>query len=164
MTSSPENASLLAILNKQLQVVQDLSGILVASRTAFVTMDVEAIYQHVAIQTECCDDLRTLEEQRKKAWQVACCAANIDPGAASLRSLIARLDPEVGAKIREIVTKLVLAEGELRHLNRANTILIDGSRRTLTILGNLLASFAPTYANPINPRNSGEPAASVPLL
>lgn len=161
MKPSLEIVSLLAILDKQLHAVQELSAELIACRTAFAAMNVEAIYRHIAVQTTLCDDLRTLDEQRKEALRAACSAEGIEPTTASLNGLIVRFDSRVGTKIRDIVTKLVLAEGELRQLNRANTILIDGSRRTLTILGNLLSSFAPTYASPISARNSAAPARSV---
>ena len=161
MNASPESANLLGILDRQLHAVQELSAELVACRTAFVAMDVEAIYRHTAIQTALCDSLRTLEEQRNVAWRAACCAAGVDPAAGNVSSLVALLDPRVGMAIRDIVTKLVLADGELRRLNRANTILIDGSRRTLTILGNVLASFAPMYASPVKAHTAGSQTVSV---
>ena len=163
MNASPETMDLLGILDRQLHAVQELSAELIASRTVLVAMDMEAIYRHTAIQTALCDSLRSIEEQRKAAWRVACCVAGVDPGTGNVSSLAALLDPRVGIAIRDIVTKLALADGELRRLNRANTILIDGSRRTLTILGNVLASFAPTYASPLTARNQGAQASSVTL-
>jgi hypothetical protein len=163
MNASPETMNLLAVLDKQLHCVQELSAELLAGRKAFVTMEVEVVYRHVAAQTALCDNLRTLDERRKEAWQTTCATMGIDTVSASLGSLISRLDPRIGARIRDVVTKLALAEGELRHLNRANTILIEGSRRTLTILGNLLASFAPTYSSPVSAHPMASQPARVPV-
>ena len=163
INASPETVNLLGILDRQLHAVQELSAELIACRTAFVAMDVDGIYRHTAIQSALCDSLHTLEEQRRVAWRAACCGAGVDPATGNVSSLVALLDPRLGMAIRDIVTKLVLADGELRRLNRANTILINGSRRTLTILGNVLASFAPTYASPLTARNQGAQASSVTL-
>jgi hypothetical protein len=148
MSVSIQVASLIGTLDRQLSLIRDLSSELVACRTAYVAMDLDAIYQHIATQTALCDQIRQIDEDRKIAWSAACASVGLDSHIGDLRSLVARLDPAVGAAMRDVVTKLALAEGDLRHLNRAHTVLIDGSRRTLAILTNVLASFAPTYARP----------------
>jgi len=157
MSSEMAAASLVGTLEKQLRLLRELSSELVACRTAYVAMDIESIYQHIATQTALCDQLQRLESDRKMAWRVTCQAVGIDPGASDLRTLVSRLDPKIGSAMREVVTKLALAEGELRHLNRAHTVLVDGSRRTLSILGNVLASFAPTYTRPSAPEPAAQP-------
>lgn len=159
MTSPVEAASLLGTLESQLRLLRELSSELVACRTAYVAMDLNAMYEHIATQTALCDQLRQREGERRIAWRAACTAANVDPDANDLRELIARLEPKIGISMREIVTKLALAEGDVRELNRAHTILINGSRRTLSILGNVLASFAPTYERP-NGTPDSTPAAA----
>jgi flagellar FlgN protein len=148
VTAFIEAASLLGTLEKQLHIFHELSSDLVASRSAYIKMDLDRMYQHIAMQSALCDHLRQLEADRKTAWLALCAAMAMDPETSDLPSLIARLDPKIGASMREVITKLVLAEGELRHLNRAHSLLIDGSRRTLSMLGNILASFAPTYTRP----------------
>jgi hypothetical protein len=160
MTPSIEAASLMGTLDKQLRLLRELSSDLVACRTAYVAMDLDAIYRHIATQTALCDQLRQLEDDRRIAWRATCVAAGLDGEAGDLRALISRLDPQIGAGMREIVTKLALADGELRHLNRAHTVLVEGSRRTLAILGNVLASFAPTYVRPANGVDAANPATN----
>lgn len=145
MSSPIEAAGLLGILEKQLRLFRELSGDLLACRTAYVTMNLDAIYQHIATQSAICDQLRQIDRERKVAWCAACAASGIDPDIVDLCELTMRIDPKIGETMRDVVTKLALAEGELRNLNRAHTVLIDGSRRTLAILGNVLASFSPTY-------------------
>ncbi|HEY6466021.1 MAG TPA: hypothetical protein VIY69_08525 [Candidatus Acidoferrales bacterium] len=150
MNSSIEAAGLLGILEKQLRLFRELSGDLVACRTAYVAMNLDAIYQHIGTQSAICDQLRDIDRERKIAWCATCAASGVDPDAADLRELTTRIDTGIGEAMRDVVTKLALAEGELRNLNRAHTVLIDGSRRTLAVLGNVLASFSPTYARPAN--------------
>jgi len=156
MNSEIAAASLLGTLEKQLRLLRELSGELVSCRAAYVAMDVDAMYQHIATQTALCDQLQQLESERKVAWKATCAAVGIDPVSTDLRLLINRLDPKIGCAMREAVTKLALAEGELRHLNRAHTVLVEGSRRTLSILGNVLASFTPTYAPPVTSESTAK--------
>lgn len=159
-----EAAGLLGALEKQLHLLQELSCELVACRTAFVTMDLDGIYEHSAIQTALCDHLHQAEGERKIAWREMLMASGLDADATDLSALIARLEPKVAIRIREVVTKLALAEGELRHLNRVHTVLINGSQRTLVVLGNVLASFAPTYGRPLgNPDSTLPEGTGVPL-
>lgn len=160
MNAGIEAASLLGTLEKQLRLLHELSSELVASRAAYVKMDLDAIYQHIAVQTALCDQLHHLEEERKVAWRAACTASGLDPEAGDIRALIGTLEPDGRARMRDAVTKLALAEGELRHLNRAHTVLVEGSRRTLAILGNVLASFAPTYSRPTGSSSSTAPLES----
>lgn len=148
MNSSIESAALLGTLEKQLRLFRELSADLVASRTAYGTMNLDAMYQHIASQTAICEELRQIEGDRKVAWRVACTASGLDSEKSDLRELAGRIDPDFADPIRDVVTKLAIAEGELRNLNRAHAVLIEGSRRTLAILGNVLASFAPTYGRP----------------
>lgn len=148
MNSSTEAAGLLGILEKQLRLFRELSGDLLACRAAYVSMNLDAIYQHIATQGAICDQLHETDRERKLAWCAACAASGIDPDIVELCELTMRIDPKIGEAMRDVVTKLALAEGELRNVNRAHTVLIDGSRRTLAILGNVLASFSPTYVRP----------------
>ncbi|MGH9572287.1 MAG: hypothetical protein ACRD40_01985 [Candidatus Acidiferrales bacterium] len=158
MSSSIESGALLGALEKQLRLFRGLSADLVASRTAYGTMNLDAIYQHIASQTAICEEWREIENDRKTAWHAACTASGLDPEKSDLRELTARIDPNFAEPIRDVVTKLAIAEGELRNLNRTHSVLIEGSRRTLAILGNVLASFAPTYGRP---SGTSESAAAV---
>jgi len=157
MNSFVEAAELFDVLERQLRLLRELSADLIASRSAYVGMNLDAIYRHIATQTAICDQLRSIDEERTIAWSAVCASCGLDPYASDLRQLALRIDPKIGELMRDVVTKLALAEGELRNLNRAHAVLIDGSRRTLAILGNVLASFCPTY---VRPGNSPSVAAS----
>lgn len=160
MNPNLQTVSLAGTLEKQLHLLRELSGELMACRTAYVKMDLDAIYQHIASQSALCDQLRQVEGERQSAWRAACVGCGVDPSAGDLAALLTRLDPCSATRIREIVTELALAEGELRHLNRAQMVLVEGSRRTLGILANVLSSFAPMYARPAAP---AEPATGARL-
>ena len=160
MNSPIEGAALLGTLEKQLRLFRELSAELVSCRTAYVAMNLDAIYQHIARQTAICDQFRQIEDERKVAWRAACLSNGLDPEKSDLRELTARLNPNIAEPVRDIATKLAIAEGELRNLNRAHTVLIDGSRRTLAILGNVLASFAATYPRPAGSSESAAAAGT----
>ena len=78
MNSSIESAALLGALGKQLRLFRELSADLVASRTAYGTMNLDAIYQHIATQTAICEEFRQIEDDRKSAWRAACTAVDLD--------------------------------------------------------------------------------------
>lgn len=158
MNASIEGAALLGTLEKQLRLFRELSADLVACRTAYVAMNLDAIYQHIATQTAICEQFHQIESERKAAWRAACLASGLDGEKSDLRQLTSCLNPHIAEPIRDVATKLAIAEGELRNLNRAHTVLIEGSRRTLAILGNVLASFAPTYSRPAGSSESAVPA------
>jgi hypothetical protein len=145
---SPEIASLTDTIERELGLLRELAGDLIACRAAFTGMDLDAIYVHIAKQAMLCQKLQKAEEERIKAWQEgAAHAGNLTPGG-DLRAWIQSLDPPVALRLRALLTELVVAEGEVRNLNRVHTLLIDGSRKTLNVLTNALASFSPTYTAP----------------
>ncbi len=148
MNSSTEAAALLGVFEKQLRLFRELSADLVACRTAYVGMDLDAIYRHITTQTAICEQLRQIAEERRNAWRAVCLASGVDPEKTDLGELMKGLNAQSAEPVRDVVMRLAIAEGELRNLNRAHSVFIDGSRRTLAILGNVLGSFSPTYARP----------------
>jgi hypothetical protein len=47
-----------------------------------------------------------------------------------------------------VLTALAVAEGEIRHLNHSHMVLLDGTKRTLNILSNAMATLSPIYGPP----------------
>jgi|SRR5215831_8015176 len=152
--------SLAGTLERQLRLLRELSGDLTECRKAYVDMDIEAIYRHIATQSLLCDQLHQSEVERTAAWRAICESLDLDPEAVNARVVLESLEPQGAAQIREILTALALAEGELRHLNRAQTVLVEGSRRTLSVLANVLGSFAPIYGRPAADRPSSAVAGN----
>ena len=154
---SPEIANLTDTIERELNLLRELAGDLIACRTAFTGMDLDAIHMHVAKQAMLCEKLQKVEAERATAWQTGAQRGGLPTPGGAVRAWIQSLDPPVAARLRELLTELVVAEGEVRNLNRVHTLLIDGSRKTLNVLTNALAAFNPTYAAPA----ASKPLASV---
>jgi hypothetical protein len=137
---SPEISSLTDTIERQLGVLRELAGDLIACRPAFTGMDLDAIHMHIARQARICDKLQKAEVERARAWQEGAARAGALTPGGDLRAWIQSLDPPVALRLRGLLTDLVVAEGEVRNLNRVHTLLIDGSRKTLNVLTNALAS------------------------
>lgn len=152
--------SLAGTLERQLRLLRELSADLFECRKAYVDMDLDAIYRHIAAQSLLCDQLHQSEIERKAAWRAICKSLDLDPEAVNARVVLENLEPQAAAQIREILTALALAEGDLRNLNRAQTVLVEGSRRTLSVLANVLGSFAPIYGRPVADRSSSAAAGN----
>jgi|SRR5580704_2825947 hypothetical protein len=148
MSTPLELASLFESLAKQLSLLRQLVEELTTCRPAFVAMDLEGIYLHISKQTEICENLRKTEVARAAAWKAATENLGLPPVDGNLRGWLEGIDKEDADRFRRLLTELAVAEGEVRHQNRMHITLVDGSRRTLNVLGNALAAFSPTYALP----------------
>jgi hypothetical protein len=144
----PETANLTETIERELSLLRELAGELIACRTAFTGMDIDAIYAHIGKQAKLCEKLQLVGRERATAWQGEFAGWKLPLGDRDLRSWLESLDPAIGRRMRELLTELALAEGEVRNLNRVHTLFLDGSRRTLNIMANALATFLPTYAQP----------------
>jgi hypothetical protein len=150
MTTQTELAfgRLTDMLESRLSLLRELARELVVCRRAYVAMDLEAIYGHIERQSAACRDLREAEESRSRAWQAVSATLEESSTDRDLETSIETLRPDMAAHLRRVLSESALAEDEIRHLNQANTVLIDGSRRTLNVLANVLVAFSPTYARP----------------
>lgn len=144
----PATTNLSETIECELSLLRELAGDLIACRSAFVGMDIEAIYAHIGRQAKLCEKLRQAGQERARAWQAEFKSPMQPQGKKDIRSWIKSLDPAVGQRMRELLTELALAEGEVRNLNRVHTLFLEGSRRTLNVVANALAVFAPTYGPP----------------
>ena len=138
-------------IRRELLLLRDLAGDLIACRKAFTGSDLDRIYEHISRQADLSSKLIVAQKERLRVWNAIAAAAingsdhREEP---NLRSSMDSLDAPTAAHLRSLLTELALAEGEVRNLNRVHSLLLEGSRRTLNILSNALAAFAPTYAPP----------------
>jgi hypothetical protein len=144
----PEIAHLTKTIQAELSLLRELAGDLIACRKSFAGMDLEAIYEHVARQALLCEKLQLIGRERLTAWQAEFAGRSQPANATDLRVWIESLEPDLGRNMRELLTQLALAEGEVRNLNHVHTLFLNGSRRTLNVLANALAAFSPTYSQP----------------
>jgi hypothetical protein len=157
MTTPTEFAQLTETIEAQARLLRELASDLSESQSAYVAMNLEAIYSHAAAQTELCERLRGAERARASAWRAARAALPMDLSDAEtgragseLKNWIAESDPALAERLRRALTDMALAEGQVRHLHQAHTVMLEGSRRTIQMLANALTIFSPMYAAPRN--------------
>jgi len=148
MSKPAELVSLMETLERKLGLFRELTSELVDARPAFVKMELDEIYSHIAKQKQLCEQIRKTEESSAEAWKAVRPVGHEPPREAELPVWLNSIDVESADQFRRLLTDIALAEGELRHQNRINITLVDGSRRTLNVLGNALAAFSPTYSLP----------------
>jgi hypothetical protein len=149
-------------IRSELLLLRDLAGDLIACRKAFTGSDLDGIYEHISRQADLSEKLIAAQRHRGEVLNKSLVASTNPRGDSepSLRSLMDTLDAPTAVHLRSLLTELALAEGEVRNLNRVHSLLLDGSRRTLNILSNALAAFAPTYPQPSH-RNLSLPQDAV---
>jgi hypothetical protein len=54
-----------------------------------------------------------------------------------------------GSRVSELLAELAAVQREIRELNCEQTIIVEGSRRTLHMMANALATFSPMYNRPV---------------
>jgi hypothetical protein len=145
---SLEIVKLTEILERKLQLLHELSEELGACRGAFVSMNLEAIYLHIDAQTNTCQKLKIVEGERSAIWSALSVSRSEPANGGTLSSWIKSLDLDAGNRLRRVLTALAVAEGEIRHLNHSHTVLLDGTKRTLSILSNAMATLSPIYGPP----------------
>jgi hypothetical protein len=145
---SVEITRLTDILERKLRFLHELGEELNACRGAFVSMNLEAIYLHIDAQANICQKLQIVEQERTTVWIALSISRDEPKNGGTLSSWIKSLEAETGNRLRRVLTALAVAEGEIRHLNHSHTVLLDGTKRTLNILSNAMATLSPIYGPP----------------
>lgn len=135
-------------LERHLGLLHELAGEMHLARAALASMNLEGIYEHNARQSELCERLRLEQAHRDRAQGPASAGVKTSPSGEELRGWLSSLDAQASQRIRKMLRELAAAANEIREMNRVQTRLIQGTRRTLYVMGNTFASFAPTYSLP----------------
>ncbi|MGH9738529.1 MAG: hypothetical protein ACRD4X_08055 [Candidatus Acidiferrales bacterium] len=154
MSAVVETAQLAEAIEAQSRLMRKLANEMEESRTAYIAMNLEAIYGHVTAQTELCERLSEADRARAAASQALRAAlpaelwteGNALPD--DLNRWFATIDPASAERLRHAITDMALAEGQARHLHRAHAVMLEGSRRTIQMLANALTTFSPFYSAP----------------
>jgi hypothetical protein len=141
---------LVQTLERKLEVLKELHTELSSCRDAFVSMNLDSIYAHVAAQTMICEKLKAIDLEQNAEWSA------LHPGMASadaptgddLRTWLESLDPVLAQRMSRTLTSLAIAEADVRHMNHAHSVLLQGTCRTLKVMSNAFAGMAPTYLPP----------------
>jgi hypothetical protein len=145
------SGKLVQTLERKLTVLKELHAELSSCRDAFVQMNLDSIYAHVAAQSMICEKLKAIEADQNSEWRALHPAASrepADPTGADLRNWLESLDPILAYRMSRTLTSLAIVEADVRHMNHAHSVLLQGTCRTLKIMSNAFTGMAPTYLPP----------------
>ena len=150
----------LELLERRLATLQLLAADLDESRSAYVTLDLRAMHQHISHQENLCAEIRLLdaELQAMKGKLAELAAAGQIP--ATRAELEAQLDPASARQLQLLLGGLKAIQADVRRLSRVHSELLRRSRRSVNVLLNFLAHYSGTYPSPIT-RSRGIPLASL---
>jgi hypothetical protein len=150
----------LELLERRLATLRLLATDLDESRSAYVTLDLLAMHQHIAHQENLCTEIRMLdaELQDLKGTLAGLAAAGEIPS--SLGDLETQLDPTSARQLHLLLGGLKAIQADVRRLSRVHSELLRRSRRSVNVLLNFLAHYSGTYPLPVT-RSSGAPFASL---
>jgi len=150
----------LELLERRLATLRLLATDLDESRSAYVTLDLRAMHQHISHQENLCTEIRMLDAELHdlKGTLAGLAAASEIP--ASLGDLEAQLDPTSGRQLHLLLGGLKAIQADVRRLSRVHSELLRRSRRSVNVLLNFLAHYSGTYPLPVI-RSKGTPFASL---
>ena len=142
------------LLERRLSLLDALTKTLAESRADFIALDLEAMRGRIREQEQFCGQIRALDQDISQA-QVQCARlAGVPSASAEIRWPAPRgTEPALAEKIRETMSRVAAAQGQLQQLNNAHQAMLRRSRRTVHVLLNLFQSHAPTYAAQVAPAN-----------
>jgi chromosome segregation ATPase len=148
----------LELLERRLATLRLLATDLDESRSAYVTLDLRSMHEHIARQENLCTEIRLLdaELQNMKEKLRALAAAGEIPS--SLSELEAQLDPTSARQLHLLMGGLKAIQADVRRLSRVHSELLRRSRRSVNVLLNFLAHYLGTYPLPLT-RSRGMPLA-----
>jgi len=138
-----ENNNSLAALETQLDLSRKLKTEIAESRAAYAAWDLDAIYRHIGAQAVLCLQLQNNSEAMRPGHEPPAA-----PGGGDMVQVVTRPGARDGSRVSELLAELAAVQREIRELNSEQTIIVDGSRRTLQMMANALATFSPMYDRP----------------
>jgi hypothetical protein len=150
----------LELLERRLATLRLLAADLDESRTAYVTLDLRAMHQHIARQENLCTEVRMLDHelQNMKDKLRGLAAAGEMPS--TLGELEAQLDPMSARQLHLLMGGLKAIQADVRRLSRVHSELLRRSRRSVNVLLNFLAHYSGTYPLPLA-QSKGMPYVSM---
>ena len=150
----------LELLERRLATLRLLATDLDESRSAYVTLDLRAMHQHIAHQENLCTEIRQLDtELQAMKGKLSALAAN-GQIPATLAELEAQLDPTSARQLHLLLGGLKAIQADVRRLSRVHSELLRRSRRSVNVLLNFLAHYSGTYPIPAA-GSKGMPYASI---
>jgi hypothetical protein len=139
----------LELLERRLATLRMLAADLDASRSAYVTLDLRAMHQHIARQENLCTEIRTLDTELQNMREQLRGLVATGEMPATLGDLEAQLDPSSARQLHLLLGGLKTIQADVRRLSRVHSELLRRSRRTVNVLLNFLAHYSGKYPLPI---------------
>ncbi len=135
----------LELLEKRLATLRLLATDLDESRSAYVTLDLRLMHQHISRQENLCTEVRLLDaELQRMKEKLRSLAANGEMPT-TLSELEAQLDPASARQLHLLLGGLKAIQADVRRLSRVHSELLRRSRRSVNVLMNFLAHYSGTY-------------------
>ena len=148
------------LLERRLATLRLLATDLDESRSAYVTLDLRAMHQHIAHQENLCTEIRLLDAELRELKTKLTGRPSAGEMNPMFHSLDAQLDPTSARQLNLLLGGLKAIQSDVRRLSRVHSELLRRSRRSVNVLLNFLAHYSGTYPLPVL-RAKGAPFASL---
>ncbi len=139
----------LELLEKRLATLRLLAADLDESRSAYVTLDLRLMHQHISRQENLCTEIRLLDGELQRMKEKLRTLAIAGEMPATLGELEAQLDPASARQLHLLLGGLKAIQADVRRLSRVHSELLRRSRRSVNVLMNFLAHYSGTYPAPL---------------
>lgn len=139
----------LELLERRLATLRLLAADLDESRSAYVTLDLRAMHQHIAHQENLCTEIRMLDAELQEVKRKLADSGAAGAMPASLSELEVQLDPASARQLHLLLGGLKAIQADVRRLSRVHSELLRRSRRSVNVLLNFLAHYSGTYPSPM---------------
>ena len=150
----------LELLERRLATLRLLAADLDESRSAYVTLDLRAMHQHISRQENLCTEIRMLDSELRNYERETQRLGRRGRNSPTLGELEAQLDPTSARQLHLLLGGLKAIQADVRRLSRVHSELLRRSRRSVNVLLNFLAHYSGTYPLPLT-RSKGMPYASM---
>ena len=150
----------LELLERRLATLRMLAADLDESRSAYVTLDLRSMHDHISRQENLCTEIRLLDTELQKMKEELRGLAATGELPSTLSELEAQLDPMSARQLHLLLGGLKAIQADVRRLSRVHSELLRRSRRTVNVLLNFLAHYSGTYPLPFT-RSKGMPFVSM---
>jgi hypothetical protein len=150
----------LELLERRLATLRLLAADLDESRSAYITLDLRSMHQHISRQENLCTEVRLLDTELQSMKERLRGLAVAGEMPATLGELEAQLDPSSARQLHLLLGGLKAIQADVRRLSRVHSELLRRSRRSVNVLLNFLAHYSGTYPLPLT-RPQGRSFASI---
>jgi chromosome segregation ATPase len=150
----------LELLEKRLATLRLLATDLDESRSAYVTLDLRSMHQHITRQENLCTEIRLLDAELQSMKEKLRALAATGDIPSSLGEIEAQLDPASARQLHLLLGGLKAIQADVRRLSRVHSELLRRSRRSVNVLLNFLAHYSGSYPLPLT-QSRGMPMASL---